>query len=371
MGNEFTGDYKDAGGDAVPNSMFKKNSMLVGRSDGEPRVLDATGAVEGDGPVIDENGEWIIGPTGGGGGGGGDALVFTADVCATDSSVTKSGLQDFDGITGEDGLVVFTNSRSSAPQRVSSGLWVMHEGDWTRPEGFETGTDVYGAVINIVSGTLWEGTSWVLANTASGVEFQPKIVGTSQLTWLNQYADNNIPVPNSLLYIAESSARPITLGQGELNQVLVSQGAGAAPVWGSAGFSPNVASVQFAASVPSDTNPHALALEELNTDLTSAQGISVDAGNLAFAPGVYVLSLNIDYGTTNTTGTRSYRVNAGVTSLTDSVQADSMAYGFGDNGTIRGTLVFEISSPNIAIEVQQSSGSTTDVIVSGSIVKIA
>lgn len=175
MPNEFTGDYLDGDGTFVPNSMFKKNSMLVGRNDGEPMVLDATGAEDGDGPVI-ENGVWTIGPTGGGEGGT-SSLLFADVTPGPGVAVTTSGLQDFDGATGVDGQRVLIMSAANGPQRIASGLWVMHAGAWTRPTDYAAGSDASAVMVKVKTGNQFVGSIWV-ANTALGAT-----VGTSQLRW--------------------------------------------------------------------------------------------------------------------------------------------------------------------------------------------
>lgn len=121
-------------------------------------------------------------------GGGGSQLLFRADV-ATTSSITLSGEQEIDGVAVTEGMIVLVKNQTGG-NRVNNGLWEVQTGAWTRPENYQNGTNVTGALyyVNNSDTSTTRGSIW--AQTDGG----NKIVGSNLL---GNWARVSLPGPLS------------------------------------------------------------------------------------------------------------------------------------------------------------------------------
>lgn len=159
----------DAGdGRHVPVSLYSTDGGFVQRGKNDALVEVAPGT-EGQVPTYQADGTLLASDAS-----GGASFDFVADVTPGSASPTRTGLQDFDGVTGVDGLIVFVYGGGGS-NRINSGLWQMNSGAWTRPTGWTTSTDITGYSVSVKSGTLYGGTKWSLARGS--------VLGTDQQFW--------------------------------------------------------------------------------------------------------------------------------------------------------------------------------------------
>lgn len=107
--------------------------------------------------------------------------------CASTTTLTLSGVQNIDGVTGTDGVTVVGYFSGTA---AANGVYIMRSGAWTR-------SPYYNSVANIIAG----GAIFVRAGTLNGNKYfqlvtaAPIVVGTTALTYsapLATVANNSV-----------------------------------------------------------------------------------------------------------------------------------------------------------------------------------
>lgn len=146
-----TNPYKNQLGDGVhiPSDLISNVGEIAQRGLNDELVAIASGS-EGQVLTYQADGTLAAADATGGEGGSGAQRTWTVRT-ANSLPGSRIGL-DFDGITHDDGELVVTIS-SSGPNAVNQGVWSVHAGAWTRPEGFDTGDDVCGHTVYVTDGT--------------------------------------------------------------------------------------------------------------------------------------------------------------------------------------------------------------------------
>ncbi len=114
-----------------------------------------------------------------------DSVVFAAEVSSairaeamSDSDVaTLSGLA-----TTIDGYLFDTDSETAfltgQTDPIENGLWLVHSGAWTRPDGYAAGASASGTVVRVVQGTTYADQVWACTTDPPN-----DVVGTDGTDW--------------------------------------------------------------------------------------------------------------------------------------------------------------------------------------------
>lgn len=115
MAEDYTGNYLDGESLPVPLSMYRKNSILVGVTDGEPKEVNASEGDVGQALGIDEDGNLgFVDVSGGGGGGTGlTPVISTSFESIADRYATNPGNDSVIEVT-TNGLML-SNPQDSPP----------------------------------------------------------------------------------------------------------------------------------------------------------------------------------------------------------------------------------------------------------------
>lgn len=102
-----------------------------------------------------------------------DAAVSTGLVAknpanaVSTSNLTISGVQTIDGVNLSASDRVLTTGQTNA---IENGLWVVNVGAWTRPTDFASGSTAGQAYILILSGTVYQGSSWLCSTPTAVID---------------------------------------------------------------------------------------------------------------------------------------------------------------------------------------------------------
>jgi hypothetical protein len=83
------------------------------------------------------------------------------------TNVTLSGVQNFDGVTGVAGDIVWLNGQSTGSQ---NGFWTMNVGAWTRPVQWAAASSQKSFLMFIEQGTTYGDTKWTILADAITVD---------------------------------------------------------------------------------------------------------------------------------------------------------------------------------------------------------
>lgn len=92
-----------------------------------------------------------------------DTVVKVASV-ATTGNVVLSGIQNLDGLTGASGDIVCVWQQTAPAE---NGLYVMLSGAWKRIQEFNEDSNMRGAVIEVLNGTLYGKRTFQCSNTSA------------------------------------------------------------------------------------------------------------------------------------------------------------------------------------------------------------
>jgi hypothetical protein len=103
-------------------------------------------------------------------------------VVATTGNITLSGEQTIDGIAVVAGNRVLVRSQSTASE---NGIYDVAAGAWSRSTDSDTGLEILGASVFVLSGTTYENTQWSNINTSTPT------IGVSDITYSQISASTN------------------------------------------------------------------------------------------------------------------------------------------------------------------------------------
>jgi hypothetical protein len=103
-------------------------------------------------------------------------------VVATTGNITLSGEQTIDGIAVVAGNRVLVRSQSTASE---NGIYTAAAGAWSRSTDSDTGLEILGASVFVLSGTTYENTQWSNINTSTPT------IGVSDITYSQISASTN------------------------------------------------------------------------------------------------------------------------------------------------------------------------------------
>lgn len=93
---------------------------------------------------------------------------------ATTTNITLSGNQTVDGVSMVDGDRILVKDQSTQSQ---NGIYVVASGAWTRSTDADTGTELDGAAVMVLSGTTNDNTQWFQTT-------YPVTIGSSAVAWI-------------------------------------------------------------------------------------------------------------------------------------------------------------------------------------------
>ena len=246
--------------------------------------------------------------------------VLSAVACVASGNVSSlNGLPTFDGYTLTNSGIALLTGQSTASQ---NGPWIVYSGqNWTRPTDFATGNNVKARSVDVIQGTQYSGSRWLLQTNTSVT------VDTSPQTWTLQLPPSVVSSSYALDACRGYGCVPATQLTVTLNSTTTATvTAGTAPASGAI-IGPGIpAGTTFTASGATLTLSNAATLSSsqilyAGMDCTTAIQNAVNAaaaftngGEVYFSiPGVYLVNGALQTGTvasatytTTTSGTQTF-----------------------------------------------------------------
>lgn len=97
-------------------------------------------------------------------------VAHTPALVVSNSNVALTGLQTIDGVTlsANDRVLLVAQTNP-----VENGLWLAQSGSWTRPTDFANGSTAGQAYVLILSGAVYEGSSWLCSTPTAIIGTDP------------------------------------------------------------------------------------------------------------------------------------------------------------------------------------------------------
>lgn len=105
------------------------------------------------------------------------------------TNVSLTGLQNFDGLTGAAGNIVWLNAQTTGSQ---NGFWTMNAGAWTRPSFWAAASSQKSFPMYIQEGTTYADTKWTVATDAI-------VVDTTTVTAIQDQSAQSYTAGNGIL----------------------------------------------------------------------------------------------------------------------------------------------------------------------------
>ena len=152
----------------------------------------------------------------------------TATTVFTSNVASRSGLPTNDGVTLTGGQLALLVAQSTGSQ---DGLWEVHAGAWTRPEGYQTGHDAAGTYTYIEAGTTNKSSSWVVQGAG------PYLIDTDATVWVQASGLGDITVTAPLAKAGNTLSIPVgtsagTVAAGDDSRITGAVQAGSNPASG-------------------------------------------------------------------------------------------------------------------------------------------
>ena len=250
------------------------------------------------------------------------SALKTPVVAATTTNITLSGTQTIDGIAVASGDRVLVKNQSTGSQ---NGIYVVASGSWSRATDVDTGAELLGASVFVLSGATNGNKTFINTNTGTIT------LGTTAVTFADQTTATTITAGDGLTKTG-NTINVVSTGAGSLNVTADSINL-ASGIIASTGTYRSV-QVDTYGRVTAGTNPTTFSGYSLSdTSANLASALTDETGWATGAKAVFSTSPSFETSVvTSTTGTFSV-FNTNATTVNAFGAATTLNLGYDGNGT--------------------------------------